>query len=63
MPETSQIIITLIGAGLGAGGGSIAAYAAIRSDLAALRAVVEILSSSLNRAHQRIDEMQQRHGR
>lgn len=45
---------------LGAAGGGITAYAAIRSDLAALRATVEILAKSLERAHERIDDMKDR---
>lgn len=42
---------------LGALGGGIAAYSAIRSDLSAIKATMEILSKSVERAHVRIDEL------
>lgn len=42
---------------LSAAGGGIAAYVAIRSDLAALKAQVEILRASTERAHVRIDDL------
>lgn len=41
--------------------GAIAAYAAIRADLAALRARVEMIETALERAHERIDDCIHRH--
>lgn len=41
--------------------GAIAAYAAIRADLAALRARVDMLETALGRAHARIDDCINRH--
>jgi hypothetical protein len=51
--DFSIIIQALIGAAAGAAG----AYAAIRSDLAALKARMEIHEKSLERAHARIDDI------
>jgi len=48
-----KIIIPL----LGAVGGGVGAYAAIRSDLASLKAQMAIYAQSLSRAHERIDAM------
>lgn len=42
---------------IGAAAGAAAAYAAIRSDLAALKAKMEIHERSLERAHERIDNL------
>lgn len=49
----SQVILPL----LGAAAGGIAAYAAIRSDLAVLKAQVASMQESLSRAHQRLDDV------
>jgi hypothetical protein len=48
-----QVVLPL----LGALGGGVAAYTAIRSDLAAMKATLEILAKSVERAHVRIDEL------
>lgn len=42
---------------IGATAGAFGAYAAIRSDLAALKAKMEIHERSLERAHERIDSL------
>jgi hypothetical protein len=42
---------------IGAGAGALGAYIAIRSDLADLKARVEILHDSTNKAHSRIDQL------
>lgn len=42
---------------IGAAGGAAAAYVAIRSDLAALKARMEIHERGLERAHDRIDSL------
>jgi len=46
---------------LGAIGGGFAAYAAIRADLAALKARVTIIEVQANKAHDRIDQSIQAH--
>jgi len=51
--DLSIIIQAVIGASAGAFG----AYVAIRSDLAALKAKMEIHERSLERAHERIDSL------
>lgn len=52
----TQVFLPLIGALAG----GVAAYIAIRSDIATLKAQVAILQSSNDRAHARIDSLQQR---
>jgi hypothetical protein len=47
----------IIQAIIGAAAGAFGAYAAIRSDLAALKARLEIHEKSLERAHARIDDL------
>ena len=47
----------IIQAIIGAAAGAFGAYAAIRSDLAALKARLEIHEKSLERAHVRIDDL------
>ena len=47
----------IIQALIGAAGGAAAAYVAIRSDLAALKARMEIHERGLERAHERIDSL------
>lgn len=42
---------------IGAAAGAFGAYVAIRSDLAALKAKMEIHERSLERAHARIDDL------
>jgi hypothetical protein len=42
---------------IGAGAGALGAYIAIRSDLADLKARVEILHDATNKAHSRIDQL------
>jgi hypothetical protein len=42
---------------IGAAAGAFGAYAAIRSDLAALKAKMEVHERSLERAHERIDSL------
>ena len=42
---------------IGAGAGALGAYVAIRSDLAELKARVEILHDATNKAHTRIDQI------
>lgn len=49
----AQFILPL----LGAAGGGVAAYVAIRSDLSAVKATLEIFAKSLDRAHVRIDDL------
>ena len=50
-------IVIIIQAIIGAAAGAFGAYAAIRSDLAALKARLEIHEKSLERAHARIDDL------
>lgn len=45
---------------MGAAAGGLAAYMAIRTDIATLKAQVAILTASNDRAHVRIDDVQQR---
>ena len=52
----TQVFLPLIGALAG----GVAAYIAIRADIATLKAQVAILQSSNDRAHARIDSLQQR---
>ena len=42
---------------IGAGAGALGAYIAIRSDLADLKARVEILHDATSKAHSRIDQL------
>ena len=51
--DLSVIMQAIIGAAAGAFG----AYAAIRADLAALKAKMEVHERSLERAHERIDSL------
>ena len=51
--ELAQLIGSIVGPLLGA----IGAYAAIRSDLAAIRARVQMHGEAIDRAHNRIDSM------
>lgn len=44
-------------AAIGAIGGGFGSYVAIRADLAAMKATVELLSKAVDRVHVRIDEM------
>ena len=53
MMDLGVIVQAVIGAAAGAFG----AYVAIRSDLAALKAKMEIHERSLERAHERIDSL------
>lgn len=54
MDTFNQIFLPL----MGAAGGGLAAYIAIRSNLAALNTQVAIMQKSLERAHERIDDLQ-----
>lgn len=54
MDAFTQLFLPLIGAL----GGGMAAYVAIRSNLAALNMQVAIMQKSLERAHERIDDLQ-----
>lgn len=56
--DAMQLLGIVLTAGFSAGAGAVAAYVAIRSDLAAIRAVQEIHGASLTRAHDRIDNLQ-----
>jgi hypothetical protein len=57
MDVLQQLVLPLFGAF----GGGIGVYASIRADLAQMRATVAILERSTERAHARIDDLQQRH--
>jgi len=52
-----ESLVSLVPHLIGTAFGAVAAYVAIRSDLSAMKATIEILSKSLDRAHVRIDEL------
>lgn len=55
--SVGEFLSVLIPAILGAGGGSLAAYVAIKSDLSELRARVINVEKSGDRAHDRLDNL------
>lgn len=57
MPEWVQILMGIVAIGASAGGGAVAAYVAIRADLAEIRASVRYQEGSILRAHERIDDL------
>lgn len=54
---TAETILQIIGVAFAAASGGFAAYAAIKADLAAVKAVQDIHNQSIARAHERIDEL------
>lgn len=57
---TADTLLQVIGVALAAASGGLAAYVAIKTDLAAVKAVQDIHSTSIARAHERIDDMASR---